>query len=104
MRYFTDDFLFIINKSSLPALKVNLNFPDFNSFHAAVKANGKPTSLLLHFSVLHSVMSVAVLWRTCLLPLKNRQQNSCCLRGKYRCQFDPRECLKLTFSCCWLGA
>lgn len=49
-------------------------------------------------------MSAAVLWRTCSLPLKNRPRNSCCLRGKYSCQFDPRECLKLALSCCWLRA
>ena len=53
---------------------------------------------------LHSVMSVAVLWRECLLPLKKPSANSCFLRGKYSCQFDPRECLKLALSCSWLRA
>lgn len=40
------DFLFIIEKSTLPVMKVNLNFRDFVSYHAAVKANCKPTYLL----------------------------------------------------------
>ena len=76
-----NDFLFI-SKISLP-MEVKLNFRYFISFHATVKANCKRSLLeekkreIIRTSShlrLHSVMSVAVLWRECLLPLKNRPQ------------------------------